>query len=260
MLGVDLIFLHGENAPRCAAHVDKRFVGYSAVQYMTQGGIDLRYDDRCYELDGPWFWHTHPGPLIQFAPRPPHRHWHHRYIAFTGTLIDRWRAQGLMPDRPQQPEPGADYAARFDRIIEMSDSVNRWQLLRAINMLEAILIELAQAEAQPVHEQPWLTLVFDQLSAPQSQQVDYESLAQQCNVALSTLRRRFREATGKPLHQYALECRIAAARALLHQSDEPIKSIADRLGYRDVYFFSRQFRRFVGLSPGAYRRSRPTTT
>ena len=43
------------------------------------------------------------------------------------------------------------------------------------------------------------------------------------------------------------------ARMLLTESGNSIGWIADRLGYRDVYFFSRQFKRFHGKSPTAFR-------
>ena len=75
-------------------------------------------------------------------------------------------------------------------------------------------------------------------------------------MALSTLRRRFREATGDSLHERYLAMRLAAARELLLQTDLPIREIAERLGYQDVYFFTRQFSQRVGTSPGRFRRTR----
>jgi transcriptional regulator GlxA family with amidase domain len=53
-----------------------------------------------------------------------------------------------------------------------------------------------------------------------------------------------------------LQSRIAAARHLLSDTDLPIKQIAARLGYSNVYFFSRQFTAMAGVSPGIYRTSR----
>jgi AraC-like DNA-binding protein len=35
-----------------------------------------------------------------------------------------------------------------------------------------------------------------------------------------------------------------------------IGMVADALGFRDIFYFSRQFRARMGLSPLAYRRSR----
>jgi YesN/AraC family two-component response regulator len=36
----------------------------------------------------------------------------------------------------------------------------------------------------------------------------------------------------------------------------PIKTIAEQLGYRDVSFFTRQFRLVTGVPPATFRRSR----
>ena len=87
-------------------------------------------------------------------------------------------------------------------------------------------------------------------------EADYDALAEEIGMTAGTLRRRFRAATGISPHQHVLQLRIAEARQLLGESDEPIKSIAQRLGYRDVYFFSRQFRAVTGVPPAMYRRSR----
>jgi transcriptional regulator GlxA family with amidase domain len=85
---------------------------------------------------------------------------------------------------------------------------------------------------------------------------DYAGIARKLGMAESTLRRRFREATGVPPHEYVLQARVNEARRLLGETDHPIKRVAQQLGYRDVYFFSRQFRQFAGVPPALYRKSR----
>ena len=86
--------------------------------------------------------------------------------------------------------------------------------------------------------------------------VDHEQIADELGMAEVTFRRRFRAVTGAPPHEYVLQARVAEARRLLGETDLPIKSIAQQLGYKDVYFFSRQFKRFAGVPPALYRRSR----
>jgi transcriptional regulator GlxA family with amidase domain len=86
--------------------------------------------------------------------------------------------------------------------------------------------------------------------------VDYDALAEEVGTSPATFRRRFRQATGTSPHEFLLHCRSAEARRLLGESDLPIKQIATLLGYRDVYFFSRQFRELAGVPPATYRRSR----
>ncbi len=75
-------------------------------------------------------------------------------------------------------------------------------------------------------------------------------------MSLSTLRRRFQQATGGSLHDFHLESKVLAAQRQLEISDDPIKVVAERLGYRDVFYFTRQFTQRVGVSPAEYRRVR----
>ena len=44
------------------------------------------------------------------------------------------------------------------------------------------------------------------------------------------------------------------ARLLLAESSLSVGMIAEALGFRDVFFFSRQFRQRTGLTPTAYRK------
>jgi AraC-like DNA-binding protein len=251
----DLTFLHANEDRTCTSVVDKHFAGYWTLQFMQRGRLTLSYDDRRYQLQGQWFWPAFPGPLIKFTRAAECPSWHHRYAAFTGPLVSRWIADGLFPESPQ-PQPDAlDAPAEFDRLLADIRAGGRWGTLRAINQLERILIALAEDRVQPTSAEPWLEGVIEQLSQPTFDH-DYAALAEGAGMALSTLRRRFRRATGTALHHYALQCRIAEARRRLGESDEPIKLIADQLGYSDVFFFTKQFRKLTGLTPAAFRKSR----
>ncbi len=59
----------------------------------------------------------------------------------------------------------------------------------------------------------------------------------------------FQELTGKkPLH-YVTDLRINCAKELLLRKNEPLRSIAQEVGYMDEYCFSRRFRQITGMSP-----------
>jgi AraC-like DNA-binding protein len=255
MRSADLTFLHSRCFPECVAVVDKHYVGYCTIQFMQAGSIDLYYDDRKRTLSGQWFWPSYPGPLIRFWRADGCESWHHRYAAFTGPLVTRWITDGLFPVNPQPAPDGFDAAGEFDQLLTAIQATGRWGTLRAINQLERILIALAEHRSQPAATEPWLEGVIEQLSKPGFDH-DYAGLAEDAGMALSTLRRRFREATGTALHHYALQCRIAEARRRLAEGDDPIKTISNDLGYSDVFFFTRQFRKLTGLTPAAFRKSR----
>lgn len=74
------------------------------------------------------------------------------------------------------------------------------------------------------------------------------------DVPERSLKRRFKAATGTTLIAYAQNLRIEAAKRALEEGDEPIEEIAPSIGYDNVSFFRRLFRRHVGVTPGDYRR------
>lgn len=65
--------------------------------------------------------------------------------------------------------------------------------------------------------------------------------------------RRFRAATGVAPIQYFIHLRMEHACRLLDMSDAPVHRIARQLGYDDPYYFSRLFRKVIGVSPSEYR-------
>lgn len=252
----DLVFLHCGHMPTCDRRVDKQFDGYFTLQYMVAGGVELFYENDRHLLHGQWFWPAHPGPHIRFHAAPGLQTWHHRYVAFKGPLVSRWIAGGLLLEKPQAAPQRRNFTARFDELLLQARRADRWGTLRGINLLERLLLELAEAREQPQRREPWLERLLQRFDDGESLNLSYEHLADKEGMALSTLRRRFRTATGTALHTYVLHCRIGTARRLLGESDLPIKTIAEQLGYNDVYFFTRQFRKFSGVPPAVYRRSR----
>ena len=69
-----------------------------------------------------------------------------------------------------------------------------------------------------------------------------------------SLKRRFKAATGTTLIGHLQNLRVEEAKNLLEQGDMPIDEISDAVGYTDISFFRRLFKRLTGLPPGQYRR------
>lgn len=59
---------------------------------------------------------------------------------------------------------------------------------------------------------------------------------------------------GRSVIDYVLELRISEAQRLLLESSAPLSAIAEEVGFSDYNYFSRVFRRRVGISPKAYRK------
>lgn len=78
-------------------------------------------------------------------------------------------------------------------------------------------------------------------------------LATALRVSERTLHRRLKEATGETPKGFLDRVRFETARTLLETTSEPVKQLAAATGYQDETSFRRAFRRYSGMTPGAYR-------
>lgn len=255
----DLYFLHGRHSPRCTETVDRPFQ-HVAIQFAATGGVHFRKDEATYEFQGPTLWMSYPGPHFFFCPVNSKLGWDHRYLAFHGPLASQWLACGLLIHEPIEVAKAdvPQLTDRFDRMIEAAFSPAPRRRFEALHLLLGLLLEYADdtGATEPDNENDWLDEVLVSLGDVETPDPDYAALARRYHMAETTLRSHFRQAVGVPIHRYRVMCKVAAARRLLGETNQPIKQIADALGYRDVFYFTRQFTKETGASPSAYRRSR----
>ena len=79
-------------------------------------------------------------------------------------------------------------------------------------------------------------------------------MAQKVGLSRSQFTRQFTVATGLSPERFLIQARIERATQLLCETSMTISQIADALGYRDVFYFSRQFRQITGKPASACRR------
>jgi AraC family transcriptional regulator len=79
-----------------------------------------------------------------------------------------------------------------------------------------------------------------------------------CTAAMSPYHflRTFRAVVGTTPHQYILLTRLRCAATRLRSTDDAVSAIAFDAGFNDLSTFNRRFKRFTGVSPGAYRTAR----
>lgn len=63
----------------------------------------------------------------------------------------------------------------------------------------------------------------------------------------------FRRSTGMSVTAWIIQRRVSAARTLLGQADVSVASVCDAAGFNDLCYFTRQFQRHVGVTPGRFR-------
>lgn len=108
--------------------------------------------------------------------------------------------------------------------------------------------DLRDDTMQPLRKaQEYLDAHFDQA-------LTLELLAEKAKLSVSRLAHRFKDETGATLIEYLTWVRIGHAQRLLVETDLSCLQIADEVGYNNQSYFSRAFRRVVGITPRQFRR------
>ena len=73
-------------------------------------------------------------------------------------------------------------------------------------------------------------------------------------ISYSYFRKIFEELYQEPPHHYLMQCRLQKAEYLLITSELKISEIASSCGFQDEFYFSRLFKKYIGISPLNYRK------
>jgi len=192
-----------------------------------------------------------------------------------GDDMSGWQFIDLDPAALLGPECRTlvDEAGRFSGILH-EDSGVRPLVVRLIEAYRArkpfcresvrwlaglILTELADrsapvgASAPDVVGEVSAAVVY--ISMHYDEPLTIEHLASLCSRSVTSFRRLFERATGRPPFEYLYEVRVKAAVNLLKGSDMPVSEIAGRVGYPTLSSFNRHFRRITGQTPSQMRKS-----
>jgi AraC-like DNA-binding protein len=118
-------------------------------------------------------------------------------------------------------------------------------------------------ERDPAAQTGWLGALQDQqigraislINRDPSRTWSVASLATEVGMSRSAFAARFNGLVGEPPMHYVARWRMHVAMTSLKEEGASLGELAPRLGYQSEAAFSRAFKRFNGVSPGAARRS-----
>lgn len=97
--------------------------------------------------------------------------------------------------------------------------------------------------------------VVEYLVAHPTQPLDIPYLCDIAQMSSSSLRRHFKEHTGKTPGEFIKELRVMVAARQLLVTNDRVSSIAYELGFTNQNYFSRMFKQVFGVTPSQYRKS-----
>ncbi|MFZ5757482.1 MAG: helix-turn-helix domain-containing protein [Pseudomonadota bacterium] len=206
-----------------------------------------------------------PGTLIVLPPGLAHRYAADRrqpwtlYWAHVGGHALPELAALLSPSGRVTVEIGLDanLLRDFTALLAVRDTgyrLDTW--LHAGSLLKQWLLHAARLGARGPGDDTAFSLdrVTAWMHAHIEQPVELADMASATSsLSLFQFARRFKAETGVAPIQYFIHLRMEHACRLLDMSDAPVHRIARQLGYDDPYYFSRLFRKVIGVAPSDYR-------
>lgn len=96
--------------------------------------------------------------------------------------------------------------------------------------------------------------LIDDINRNYMQKYSSQMIENKYNCNFDYINRKFKAETGQTIFSYLSDVRISWAKMLLTSGNIPIKEIAIRIGFEDIYYFSNFFKKQTGYSPTQYQR------
>lgn len=112
-------------------------------------------------------------------------------------------------------------------------------------------LETARPKASSMDERIRKTLDYIRINI--GNKITVMDLADNASLSMEHFIRLFKKETGEAPNMYITRVKMERALVMLETSNSNIKSIALTLGYDNLSYFTRSFRRFSGVTPQQYR-------
>lgn len=140
-----------------------------------------------------------------------------------------------------------DYVTRYSQM----DRFEKMQLLGFVWIVASFFMKHAGTKLNNIDTR--ILKVMTYVREHLGDVISLEDLAQQVSVTKSHLARMFRQAFNISPSQYVIRTKVQSAQRLLMTTNHSIRYIASEVGYSDVSYFIRVFKRSIGMTPQEYR-------
>ncbi|MBW5445709.1 response regulator [Cohnella sp. CFH 77786] len=124
----------------------------------------------------------------------------------------------------------------------------------AMALVKRKTCELADLMAGNRHDKPSKIVQIDRYLAERlSENISLTALADHLHLNPSYLSRYFKQETGMNFTDYVHKFKMQAACRLLKQDQHNVETIAAKLGYSERTYFSKLFKKYIGVNPKDYR-------
>ena len=264
---INLLSIHSTDEPLIVNLVNDCFTIYEPYSYDTyncQGRDDyflIYVTDGIFstEIDGITY-NLKKGAVVLFPPKYKYHYWGKppsKYLCahFTGS-----HAEKLLTDLGFSLEPyvlegefSPKIESLFDKMVEQFLTKAPFLQYSLACLLSEILLTIA---TNRVRNDGYRTLKksIKYIHENFTERIEVPELAKMEGLSNSRYIALFTEEMEKTPREYILDVRLGRACELLVSTDIPVGHVGTLSGYRDQYFFSKIFKKHLGMSPCDYRK------
>lgn len=242
--------------PHASRHFRERKEGIEAYIYLycTQGKGIVNIDGTPYHLkENEAF--CIPKYQRHFYYADPEDPWSILWVHFKGTDADYYPLNAH-PVVPFSSEHGANRMAflfnLLFRVAEENYSLGNFIYMSQV--LQLILAETYHRERHPSanRQNRYVTNMVRYMYQHLSEHLTLAQISGEFGLSKSYIHSIFHKSTGHAPLDFFIRLKMKEACKLLRRTDIYIYEVAQMLGYQDPYYFSRVFKKLVGVSPRAY--------
>lgn len=161
------------------------------------------------------------------------------------------------------------YRTRFTELLEELTvpyplTQRQTGVMKSCRLMELLTLLSCAADEHPAEcppfpadtDNPAINRLLLFLQQQYSEKITGKRIEQLFGCSYDHLNRIFKQKTGCTIQRYLNTLRIARARQLLMREDVSTEQAALQCGFRDVYYFSKVFKKYTGTTPGMYARRR----
>jgi len=224
--------------------------------YITEGEGIFETKHKTYQIKA--------GNIILLFPNEWHRYrplhetgWTENYIGFSGEIAKNSMSFFKKNDPVQYIGFNESIVNSFKSISQLAQEetsgfqqVISGHILFILGKMRQIILNKSFANT-PIEKTINQSRIYmrDHLS----EHINLEELADMLNISYSQFRGSFKKYTGISPGQYLLQLKLQKAKNLLVNSTQNIKEISFNSGFESPFYFSKVFKKHIGISPSDFR-------
>lgn len=176
------------------------------------------------------------------------------FAHFTGSEVEKILDGCFLSPLPSLWNAGSsdEAALGFGSMLEAYARADELRDVSLSSALMRILVALSSAVRAKNGERP-LSRSMTYINSKYTEDISVGELAEMEGLSVSRYNVLFRSINGISPIKYIISLRIKHACTLLSSTDLAVNEIGAAVGYEDNHFFSKLFKKYVGISPTAYR-------